>query len=119
MSFFNNLYDALCNASLEDYTEAVREYACPAATGAILLPLMFVTGGTGIAACYTANTIFSGAAVGMLAHSAGNGAEIIREGINIRAGQGPYIHGEIYKDVPGRPQPAMPAMRERPLYRNL
>lgn len=39
MFFFSNLYDAVFNASFDDYCKVAKEYATPVAIGMTLTPL--------------------------------------------------------------------------------
>lgn len=117
-SVWDTVYDTFIDATVDDYVEAVREYACPAVTGAVLFPLAFATGGTGIVAVYTANMMFAGAGIGMVAHHGGFGGDLIRGVVEHRAGMGNPIPDGVYERPENPPVRQIPPMRERPVYYN-
>jgi hypothetical protein len=119
MSFFLNLYDAVFNASFDDYCKVAKEYATSVAIGMTLTPLIFVTGGTGIVACYTANTVATGAILGATAHYSNCDKEMIRAGINVRLNQPNDVPPDIYNHRIINNNRPLSSIRERPMYNNI
>ena len=85
MDFMKNLYDTLTD--VEGWKDTFREYTCPAVTGSILVPLLFVTPGGGFVAAYTTTTTTFGAVMGLLARYTNVEREILEGGGRIWVGQ--------------------------------
>ena len=81
--------------------DTVRKYTCPVVTGAVLVPLVIVTGGGGLAVAYTVGNVALGADVGALCHKANLNVTDYRDIVNVVVDNGyrNYENNQPVNDV--------------------